>query len=653
MVSNERDKDLIAMGRNILAVDSTTFKLISFEIIEQTFNFYNLADDLLAHKEKYSFLQDKEYAATEQEIMGKISRDDDTVLKLTEEHQKYFLKPYFTFALSRDSSSNSNFSNIFHPFFMSHFKTDPSLVLKPDERITVTTMAYHRRVEPQYIFGTNQGRVLIFQLFYSTHEQAFTYFSMKVDAGHEINILYVRKSLLFCSSDKGKLAVYSIAIPDINRAVIQNHRDDSCPNLVEIDVSSLKQYESILVSPLKRVLRVKLLNPSDEETKKDSNYQESVKRYKDQIALILKNNSLVTFSCQTVKIEFECKSNEISVQGVFIEPMLDYLLILNANGSVNLYSTNTGRFERTVVLKDYRYFMDLPELVADYAKHYQEHHRYSATNESINRFGSRIHGVLEYNSRYLKNFLFKMEKEKEKNVEGKYQILSERLGDIEELNLNKMNDSQLVWLLHYSSDFIYASKYKRSGVAFLNLYLDNPVASDDKLASMAHILVIDAKTCFQQKSGDNKKMEESKVSGEFKFSRRKSRTYTLDLANSRVTIIPFIFPWGIDFAMDEEIIQTCSYKIPVFDFYHGIQGIGETFSFLLTDEQPIEKMEVLSNPRGLSPLKSKKDRDGEKGISLRFDNWQTSNYFTTMQALGFMVSSLFSHILTYHSSISS
>jgi len=639
ITSHEQDRDLIAMGKNLTAIDPVSCKLISFEIIEQTFNFYDIGQSIDTNRELYSFMQENGYPGYSQAEQERLSNayDQDAVTRIIQEQNKFFVKPQMTFPLTRLMKENPNFSDIFHPFFLSHFNTDLSNVLKPDERVTVTTMAYHRRVEPLYIFGTNLGRVLIFQLFYSTHDSTYNYYSMKVDEGHEINILYVRKSLLFCSSEKGKLVVFSVAIPDINRAAIQNHREDIGPNLVEIDISSLKLYETMLVSPLKRVLRVKLLHPNDEETRnQDNNYLESVKRYKDQIALILKNNSLVTFSCQTIKIEFECKSNEISVLGVFIQPMLDYLLILNANGSINLYSTNTGRFERTVALKDYGYLMDLPDLIESYSNHYQEHHRYSISNESINKYGSRVHGILEYNSRYLKNFLFRMEKEPEKNVEGKYQILSERLGNIKELNLQKISASQLVWLLHYSTDFIYASKYKRSGVAFLNLFLDSPVACDDKLASMAHVLLIDAKTCFQPKSGDSKKMEESKSGGEFKLVRRKSRAYTLDLANSRITITPFIFPWGIDAVMDEEIITTCGYKIPVFDFYHGIQGIGETFSFLLADDKSSssQKVEVPSSGEGSSPLKGQRDKGK---VVLRLDNWQTSNYLTTFQALGFMV----------------
>ena len=633
MFSHERDSELIAMGKNIISYDSATSKLISLEVIEQTFNFYDLAQNLATHPLKYSFLKkDSGESKEAQEFIRKISAED-SILKMTDEHKKYFVDPYLTFSITNHMPKSSAFPDLFHSFFVNHFRTDLSSIMRPNEKVTVTTMAYHRKVEPLYIFGTNLGRVLVFQLFYSTHDQSYTYYSMNVDEGNEINILYVRKSLLFCSSEKGKLVVYSIEISDISKAAIQNKKEERGPNLFEIEISTLKKFESMLVAPLKRVLRVKLLSLSDDDVRKlDENYIDSVKRYKDQIALILKNNSLVTFSCQNVKIEFECKSNEISVLGVFIQPMLDYLLVLNANGTINLYSTNTGRYERTVSLKDYSYLMNLPDLISNYAKHYHEHHRYSASNESINKYGSRIHGVLEYNSRYLKNFLFRMEKEKEKNNEGKYQILSERLGNIEELNLNKMNNSQLLWLLHYSNDFIYASKYKRSGVAFLNLYLDNPVASDDNLASMAHILVIDAKTCFQQKSSDQKKMEESKGAGDFKLVRRKSRAYTLDVANSRVTITPFIFPWGIDSSMDEEIISTCGYKIPVFDFYNGLQGIGETFSFLLTDDKSNKKVEAMS------PLRPKKEREK---VFLRLDNWQTSNYFTTIQALGFMASFIF------------
>jgi len=63
--------------------------------------------------------------------------------------------------------------------------------------------------------------------------------------------------------------------------------------------------------------------------------------------------------------------------------------------------------------------MNIPDLITKYNQHYQEHHHYSIKNEAINKYGSRIHGVLEYNSRYLKTFLLGMEKDKDKNDHNK------------------------------------------------------------------------------------------------------------------------------------------------------------------------------------------------------------------------------------------
>lgn len=188
------------------------------------------------------------------------------------------------------------------------------------------------------------------------------------------------------------------------------------------------------------------------------------------------------------------------------------------------------------------------------------------------------------------------------------------------MHSSKKENPQIAWILHYGNDFIYASKYKRSGVAFLNFYLDTPVGYEDSLGSVAHILIIDAKTCLLKSTG--KKNENSKQVDEFRLSKKITRSQTIDASNTRLTFIPFTFPWGIDKDMDDEILQSCSYRIPVFDFYHGVQGIGETFSF------------VLSNDFNIHDELAKKN----KVELLRTQNYEVSEYFTTVQALGFMVS---------------
>ena len=644
VIDNETERDLITLGKSLIGIDTETCHVISYEVIEQAFHIYDLVSYRKPGARLFSFVTD-ENKDEEISLRRKLSGDEEVLLTITEDQKKLFLNPSISFKLDQGNSFSS-FDDLFHPFFLDHFKADLSKALLPDENITESTMAYHRKVEAMYIFGTTRGRILIFKLFYSTNDKIYSYYTINFD-DCEINILYVRKSLLFASSVKGKLGVYSIAINDINRASLQSDaplKQDRDNKIREINVSTLQQFESSLVSPLKRVLRVKLLQStsSNQQNENDENYLESIEKCKQQIALILKNNSLVIFSCLSKKIEFECKMNETSVLGVFIHPLLDYLLILNANGNINIYSTNTGRYERTVTIIKYSSLLNIPSLLATYSEHYVEQHRYSTLNESINRYGSKVHGILEYNSRYLKNFLFGMDKEKDKNEHSKYKILSERLGNLDQISSSRRENPQIVWLLHYSSDFIYASKYKRSGVAFLNLFLDSPIRDEGRLGSIAHILVIDAKTCLSQKSQHanvEKKVDHTKQTDEFRLSRKKSNRFTLDSSNSRVTFIPFLFPWGIDSELDEEIIQLCGYKVPVFDFYYGVQGIGETFSFILSSEPnqsssvsteinlPEDKL-IMASTKGVNP----------KLLMTGKINWQTSNYYTTIQALGFMVS---------------
>jgi len=135
---------------------------------------------------------------------------------MKEDQRNLFLKPFITINLEKLYKIDT-FKELLHPFFVNHLKVDFSKTFYPEEKITESTMAYHSKVNPIYIFGTNLGRVFLFKLFYSTLEKVYDYFVIPFDKS-EINILYVRKSTLFVSSASGKLGVYQIAISDLNKA---------------------------------------------------------------------------------------------------------------------------------------------------------------------------------------------------------------------------------------------------------------------------------------------------------------------------------------------------------------------------------------------------------------------------------------------------
>jgi hypothetical protein len=177
-----------------------------------------------------------------------------------------------------------------------------------------------------------------------------------------------------------------------------------------------------------------------------------------------------------------------------LNPILDFVFVLIASGHLNVYSSNSGKFERTLILKDYLNTLDIQKILDLYTQKYTDIHRYPHDNEAINQFSSKTHGVLEYNSRYLKNFLFGMENSKAKNIDNDFKILAERFGDIERQSFYKKDNPHVSWLFHYTRDVIFASRFKKKGVAFLNYVLDTAVTDEERSGQNAHILIINPKT---------------------------------------------------------------------------------------------------------------------------------------------------------------
>ena len=493
--------------------------------------------------------------------------------------------------------------------------------------------------------GTNLGRILIFKLFFNFLEKKYYYYTINF-SNNDINILHIGKNLLFVSDSRGKFGVYDINSKSLSKSHLL--LSEVLDNIIKIDVSNLKEFEANLIAPLKRVLKIKVLQPSNEDGFEIS--QDTLKQSKENLALILMNNSVVAFSISKKKIEFECKSNETTVLGVFLHPVYDYLLILNANGNINIFSTYTGRFERNINVKEYSHLLNVKELLKDYSLNYRNLHGFKNYIKDNRNTVSQTHGILEFNSRQIRNFLNYLN-DNQINPAKRYELTWERLGNVKQGSYPSNDIPHLIWLMKYSQEFIYASKYKKNGAAFLNLFLDSSSINQEHQNSIAHLLLIDCKNTTHLRHFKKDPEEEKSQQGnqeEIKL-RPRAKLSTLENITSQLSPLSFIHPWGFDAELDEEVKRISYHKYPAFAYFYGIQGIGESFSFIIEDISTVSKQnsEVFKDKDALqdNEINSKKSliiakNQVDDKISLPeyyYSNWQISNYLTTLHVMAYMV----------------
>ena len=77
----------------------------------------------------------------------------------------------------------------------------------------------------------------------------------------------------------------------------------------------------------------------------------------------------------------------------------------------------------------------------------------------------------------------------------------------------------------------------------------------------------------------------------------------LDTEDYFSSFLPYIVPWNFDPEIDILFDKCCYHRLPVFNCNIGIQGMGESFSFILKNS----------------------------------DKWNSSSYLTTIQSLALIV----------------
>lgn len=350
----------------------------------------------------------------------------------------------------------------------------------------------------------------------------------------------------------------------------------------------MKKTDQFLLNPLKRILQVKQI--LSDAWKENSSMillkNESSSAYFEKcLALVLENNSIAIFSTKTSTIDLILKANEGAVLGVFFHSTFDQIFVLNGTGDINVWSISTGNFERSLPYKTYAHHFNLKELITQHSLAFENHHSYNSFKSVNAKSISKLHTALEFNLRFDEKLIDYDLENSSKGNRG-FQLNNERFGDLGRIVFSEKEGANLIWMLNYANDLLFESKSKKNGCTCLKLKL-----STNKLetqSEIAHILLIDCK----------KNLENFRKHGEKEA-----------FAYNYLNFLPLVFPFGISQKIDDKIFRKIDNKLPVFNFCLGVQGIGESFSFLLRSE----------------------------------DSWNTSEHLNTIQALAItvMLNSLF------------
>lgn len=664
--------------KNILAVDENCRQFLYFDHTNSSFRLYDLLAHVHKNPEEYyytnSFQNDmispyrkfKRRRSSIFDIENDESSNKQDILKST---MIYSLQP-------KKSKSVDSLTCIFHSSFLQSFgTTEVSSILQKDEKIEITTVVFYEDVAPMYALGTDQGRVLIFELKFQANAKHFFYFVIDLDSSPVTN-LFTHKNMLFASSGRGKFAVYPITLSEWKSTDIENdteeeddeggeevkdqkkEKQDKC--LVPMNITNLGNFQSILSSSLERILQIKVLNsgsfsPHDLDESDLYTKNSSANQQGGLFGLILKNHTVVCFDAEKLKVMFTCIMNDEPVAGLFIHPLQEYFLVLTINGTLNIFSALSGIFERSVELKNYSLALGAQNFLDNYEKAYFDTNKYEYFKKHGSKhFPSSIHGVLEYNTRGQQNKIDYFQKafhfeNHESELHKRYEMIQERVGEISHSKDTILQNPELIWLSHYGNSSLFSNQFTAGGIGFLNL----------NLSSSYHVIIIDPKQLFENygtrriKSSKESLKKESFEKQDYELVvmpdvPEKHRKGSPEQTEFGYALMSDMYPWGVDASIDHEIKKITKHNLPTFDVYYGIQGVGEAFSFLISGT-----VEPSVDTEDFVPIKSEVSKKFSEiqvsAANIQFHNfssssrlsqknWQASEYLSTVCALSLMVS---------------
>jgi len=589
---------------NLSAFDSMTNTLVIYNPIDNFIRFYNCSREIENFKDRIKLLSKNEDEEEKNEDY-KLIKSRNSVLNLIEKNvnitkqeegiisdptdRQNVFEPFLIYLVKNKNLKNEScyLRYWFSHYFNSQFNNDDINIFEKDELISISTLAFIRNKELMYIMGTNKGKVYLFPVFFETDNPKYKFYIYQLnDDKSPINILFYRKDILLFSNTYGRFVALELNEQYLLQKESDIAKSQTHKKLIPIDLTPLKKVDQFLLNPIKRILQVKQI--LSDAWKENSSLillktETSSVYFENCLALVLENNSIAIFSIKTSCIDYILKANDGAVLGVFFHSTFDQIFVLNSTGDINVWSISTGNFERSLPYKTYYHHFNLKELINQHSQAFENQHNYNSFKTVNAKSISKLHTVLEFNMRSDEKLIDYDMETCNKRQRG-FQLNNERFGDLGRIVFNEKEGANLIWMLNYANDLIFESKSKRNGCSCLKLKLSTNKLENQ--SEVAHILLIDCKKNLEnfRKCFETKEDQESYL-----------KTY--------LNFLPFVFPYGVSQKIDQKIFKKIDNKLPVFNFCLGTQGIGESFSFLLRSE----------------------------------DNWNTSSYLSTIQALAITV----------------
>lgn len=292
------------------------------------------------------------------------------------------------------------------------------------------------------------------------------------------------------------------------------------------------------------------------------------------LALILEDNSVAIYSRITNKIESILKSSKEPILGIFYNHSTNEFFILTSNYEINICSRKSGDFLKSLPYEKCKHYFNLRGLIEKNSKEFRELHDFNEFSMSNEQNFDKSFSLLEFNARYdeiLIDYIAEIDKKKGPS----FQLINEKFGDLKKNDLDENNDMNLVWSLNFSKELVFESKNVKEGCISLQLRLvEQKIVKHEDIA---HILLIDCKRNMKD--------------------------------NHLINYLPFIFPFGFNDDLDEQVRELINFRLPIFDFNVGIQGCGTSFSFLLEKKENWHASSFLSTMQLMAIIVKKKLRN--------------------------------------------
>lgn len=552
--------------------------------IDNFIRFYNCSKEIENFKDRIKLISQKEEEKNEMDY--KLVKSRNSVLNLIEKNvnlskaedlvisdptlRQNIFEPFLLYLVKNKNLKNeAGFLRYWlSRFFMNQFNNEDINIFDKDEVISISSLAFFKNKEAVYILGTNKGKLYLFPIFFEINNPKYNYYYYQMsDEKSPIQLIYCKKQSILFSNTYGRFVALELDMDYFLKKEADIAKAQTHKKLIGIDLSPLKKVDLFLLNPIKRILQVKLLT-SDFLKENNNNDglillkpEEISDYFQNCIALILENNSVAIFSMKTSSVDYILKANEGAILGVFFHCTFDQVFVLNSTGDINVWSISTGNFERTLPYKTYYQHFNLKEIINEHSKVYQNFHNYNSFKNVNAKNISKLHSVLEFSMRGDEKLIdYNQESSRKKNQS--YDLNNERYGDLGRIVFNEREGANLIWMLNYANDLIFESKSKKNGCTCLKMKLNSNKI--ETLAGTAHVLVVNCKKNLENimNAMEIKENKNLFLKGYFDF-------------------LPFIFPFSVSEKLDEKIFQKIDNKLPVFNFSIGIQGIGESFSFLL------------------------------------------------------------------------